>query len=69
MVTKFKAGTIFRRHTTDGRMHSIGKAIRPLFADPVTIVDLSTLMSFVPEPHLHHWYLFTPLVLISSCLY
>ena len=23
-------------HTTDGQLHSIGKAIRPFFADPVT---------------------------------
>ena len=38
-VIKFQAGTIFTRHTTDGQIHSIGKAIRPLFADPVTYND------------------------------
>ena len=30
------------------------------------IIDLSTLMSFVPEPHLHIWHLFTPLVFMSG---
>ena len=24
-------------HTMDGQMHTVGKAIRPLFTDPVTI--------------------------------
>ena len=38
MVTKFKVGTILTCHTRDGQAHTIGKAIRPLFADPVTFV-------------------------------
>ena len=35
-MTKFQVGTILTYLTTDGQMHTIGKAIRPLFADPVT---------------------------------
>ena len=35
-VTKFQVGTILTCLTMDGQMHTIGKAIRPLFADPVT---------------------------------
>jgi len=35
-VTKFQVGTILTCHTMDGQVHTIGKAIRPLFADPVT---------------------------------
>ena len=33
-MTKFQVGTILACHIMDGQMHSIGKAIRPLFADP-----------------------------------
>ena len=29
--------------TTEGQMHAIGKAIRPLFADPVTNVQKANL--------------------------
>ena len=37
-MTKFQVGTMLTCHTMDGQTHSIGKAIRPLFADPVTII-------------------------------
>ena len=37
-MTKFETGTILKYHITDSQMHSIGKAIRPRFADPVTYV-------------------------------
>jgi len=37
-VTKFQVSTILTCHTIDGQMHSIGKAIRSLFAESVTIV-------------------------------
>ena len=35
-VTKFQVSTIFTYLIMDGQMHANGKAIRPLFADPVT---------------------------------
>ena len=38
-VTKFQVGTKLTCFTMDGQMHGIGKAIRPLFADPVTNRD------------------------------
>ena len=33
---KFQLGAILTCHTMDGEAYTIGKAIRPLFADPVT---------------------------------
>ena len=36
MLTKFQVSTILACYLMDGQMHSIGKAIRPLFADQVT---------------------------------
>ena len=38
-VTKFQIGTVLTCLTTVSQMHTIGKAIRPLFADPVTFTD------------------------------
>ena len=36
-VTKFQAGTILlTSQVMDCQVHAIGKAIRPLFADPIT---------------------------------
>ena len=35
-MTKFQAGITLTCLTRGGQMHAIGKAIRPLFADPVT---------------------------------
>jgi len=40
-VTKFLAGTILTCHKMDSQMHSIGKAIRPLFTDLVTYIITS----------------------------
>ena len=37
-MTKFQVGTILTCLTMDGQMHTSGKALRPLFADPVTII-------------------------------
>ena len=37
-MTKFQVGAILTCLTMDGQMHTIGKAIRPLFADPVTYI-------------------------------
>ena len=46
-VTTFQVGTILTCHTMDGQTHTIGKAIRPLFADPVTYGDeVKTLIEF-----------------------
>ena len=42
-MTKFQVGTILTCLTMDGQMHMIGKAIRPLFADPVTYYKNNTL--------------------------
>ena len=39
MVTKFQIDTILTSKGMDSQMHTIGKAIRPLFADPVTYYD------------------------------
>ena len=35
-MTKFQDGTIHTSHVKGYQIHAIGKAIRPLFADPVT---------------------------------
>ena len=35
-VTKFQAGTMLTSQVMDSQIHAIEKAIRPLFADPVT---------------------------------
>ena len=35
-MTKFQDGTILTSQVMDCQVHAIGKAIRPLFADPVT---------------------------------
>jgi len=50
-VTKFQVGTIFTCLTMDGQTHAIEKAIRPLFADPITIAEIlflknNTVMSY-----------------------
>ena len=37
-MTKFQTGTIFTSQVMDFQLHAIGKAIRPLFADPVTVI-------------------------------
>jgi len=39
-VTKFCVGTLFRSQVMNCQTHAIGKAIRPLFAEPVTNRDL-----------------------------
>ena len=38
-MTKFQAGTMHTSQVMDCQVHAIGKAIRPIFADPVTISD------------------------------
>jgi len=38
-VTKFCAGTILTSQVMDCQTRVIGKAIRPLFAEPVTYMD------------------------------
>ena len=43
-MTKFQVVTILTCHTMDGQTHTIGKAVRPLFADPVTIMH-----AFIPR--------------------
>ena len=35
-VTKFQTGTMLTSQVMDSQIHAIEKAIRPLFADPVT---------------------------------
>ena len=37
-MTKFQAGTVHTSQVMDCQVHATGKAIRPLFADPVTII-------------------------------
>ena len=39
-MAKFQVGAIHACLTTDGQMHTIGKALRPLFADLVTYILL-----------------------------
>ena len=39
-MTKFQVDTIPTCHTMDGQTHTIGKAIRPLFANLVTYRDM-----------------------------
>ena len=39
-------GTILTCLTMDGQTHAIGKAIRPLFADPVAIMAFLSNLSF-----------------------
>ena len=41
-MTKFQVGTMLTCHIMDGQIHSIEKAIRSLFADPVTILIVLT---------------------------
>jgi len=41
-VTKFCAGTILTGQVMDCQTRAIEKAIRPLFAEPVTYVDCTT---------------------------
>jgi len=42
-------GTMLTCHTMDAQLYSIGKAIRPLFADPVTYVTVSKYIIFALE--------------------
>ena len=37
-MTKFQAGTILTSLVMDYQVHAIGKAIRPLFSNPVTYI-------------------------------
>ena len=37
-MTKFQLCTILTCHTIDSQANTIGKAIRPLFTDPVTYI-------------------------------
>ena len=39
-MTKFQTGTMLTSQVMDSQIHAIEKAIRPLFADPVTYHDL-----------------------------
>jgi len=39
-VTKFDVSTILTSQVMDCQIHEIGKAIRPLFADLVTIIGV-----------------------------
>ena len=39
-MTTFQAGTILTSQVMDCQVHAIGKAIRPLFADLVTNIDV-----------------------------
>ena len=41
-MTKFQHGTIFTIQVMGCQVHTIGKAIRPLFTDPVTNLEFST---------------------------
>jgi len=38
MVTKFDVSPILTNQLMDCQIHEIGKAIRPFFTDPVTLV-------------------------------
>ena len=38
-MTKFQAGIILTSQVMDYQVHAIGKAIRPLFTDPVAYND------------------------------
>ena len=42
-MTQFQIGTILVYLTMDGEMHTIGKAIRPLFANPVTFMGVESV--------------------------
>ena len=56
-MAKFQAGTILTCLTMDGQTHVIGKAIRLLFADPVTyttsILQVKVEMLLI-GPHVMH---------------
>jgi len=58
-VTKFQGSTIFTSHVMGHHVHTIGKAIRPLFADPVTYIRL-TAITWLTTP----W----PLAITGTCI-
>jgi len=45
-VTKFCAGTILTSQGMDCQTHAIGKAIRPIFAEPVTYYVLVHMVDY-----------------------
>ena len=49
-MTKFQIGAILTCLTMDGQMHTIGKAIRPLFADPVTYYLFASVLPHTECP-------------------
>ena len=57
-VTKFQVDTILTCHTMDGQIHSIGKAKRPLFVDPVTII--SEIVSISPPAEVLALHIYSP---------
>ena len=48
-MTKFQAGTVLINQVKDCQVHATGKAIRPLFADPVTYLRSSCI--FIGDLH------------------
>ena len=59
-VSKFQVGTILKCHTMDGQTHTIGKTLRPLFADPVTnykifLVLVKLKFPLYPMPNITHY--------------
>jgi len=47
-VTELYVSTILTRQVIDCQIHAIGKAIRPLFAGPVTIIINGTVFALKP---------------------
>jgi len=54
-MTKFQVITILTCHTMDGQTHTIGKAIRPIFADPVTYLACILGLAFNHKGE-KHWF-------------
>jgi len=47
-VTEFQVSSMLTCRTMDGQMHSIGKAIRSLFADPVLTLIFMAVGHVIP---------------------
>ena len=53
-MTNFQVGTILIYHTIYSQIHTIGKAIRPLFTDPVTYYE--QYLNMLMELHICYGY-------------
>ena len=49
-MTKCQAGTILTSHIMGCQVHTIGKAIRPFFEDPITNTVLRCSMQYMNKP-------------------